>query len=66
MSFLPQVIKMCMTPAKRFLREADGQDLVEYALLAATIALAVIGAMRLVANALNSEFSTMATVVTGS
>ena len=48
----------------RLLRDVDGQDLVEYALLAGTIALSVIFAMRSVAEALNSEFSTMATSVT--
>ena len=49
----------------RFLHDADGQDLIEYALLAGTIALGVVFAMRAVAEALNSEFSTAATLVTG-
>jgi Flp pilus assembly pilin Flp len=48
----------------QFVRETEGQDLIEYALLAATISIAVVAAMRLVANALNSEFSTIATSVT--
>jgi Flp pilus assembly pilin Flp len=55
-----------MTFVRRFVHETEGQDLVEYALLAATIALAVFAAMQLVANALNSEFSTAAASVTGS
>jgi Flp pilus assembly pilin Flp len=44
----------------RFVRETEGQDLIEYALLAATIAIAVTAAMTLVKNALNNEFSTVA------
>jgi Flp pilus assembly pilin Flp len=48
----------------QFVRDTEGQDLIEYALLAATISIAVVTAMRLVANALNSEFSTIATSVT--
>jgi Flp pilus assembly pilin Flp len=48
----------------QFVRDTKGQDLIEYALLAATISIAVVAAMRLVANALNSEFSTIATSVT--
>lgn len=48
----------------RFLFENEGQDLIEYALLAASISIAVILAMRTVADALNSEFTTIATSVT--
>jgi Flp pilus assembly pilin Flp len=47
----------------QFVRETEGQDLIEYALLAATISIAVVAAMRLVANALNTEFSAIATSV---
>lgn len=50
---------------QRFVRETEGQDLIEYALLAATIAIAVTAAMGLVATALNTEFSTIAASVTG-
>lgn len=49
----------------QFVCVTEGQDLIEYALLAGTIALAVIAGMRVVANALNSEFTTMANTVTG-
>ena len=49
----------------QFVRETEGQDLIEYALLAATISIAVVAAMRLVADALNSEFTTIASSVTG-
>lgn len=48
----------------RFVRETEGQDLIEYALLAASISIAVVLAMRTVATALNSEFTTIATSVT--
>ena len=47
----------------QFVRETEGQDLIEYALLAATISIAVVAAMRLVADALNTEFSVIATSV---
>jgi Flp pilus assembly pilin Flp len=48
----------------RLVRESDGQDLIEYALLAATIALGVTGAMVLVKDALNTEFSNISTSIT--
>jgi Flp pilus assembly pilin Flp len=48
----------------KFVRETEGQDLIEYALLAATIALGVTGAMVLVKNALNTEFSNISTSIT--
>ncbi len=50
---------------KRFLRAfisgTEGQDLIEYALLAATIALGVLTAMGLVRDALNTQFSSIST-----
>jgi Flp pilus assembly pilin Flp len=42
---------------KKFVKETEGQDLIEYALLAALIALGVTGGMRYVAGKLNTEFS---------
>jgi Flp pilus assembly pilin Flp len=50
----------------KFIQETDGQDLIEYALLAATIAIALVGAMRMVKTALNSEFAIIAASVTAS
>jgi Flp pilus assembly pilin Flp len=47
-----------------FARETDGQDLIEYALLAAAIAVALTAAMGLIKTALSSEFSTIANKVT--
>lgn len=52
---------------RRLHRETDGQDLIEYALLASVIALGVTGAMIFVKDQLNSEFSSIATSIsTGS
>ena len=41
----------------RLLREEDGQDLIEYALLAAFIALACVAAMTLVGGGVNNLFN---------
>jgi pilus assembly protein Flp/PilA len=40
----------------RFVREEDGQDLVEYALLLALVALAAITAMGLLGAAINNKY----------
>ena len=48
----------------QFVRETEGQDLIEYALLAACISIVVVAAMRFVAQTLNSEFTTIATSIT--
>lgn len=42
---------------KRLLTETEGQDLIEYALLAALIALAAITAMSNLGSAINSKFN---------
>ncbi len=49
--------------AKSLLRETDGQDLIEYALLAATIAIAVVASMTLVRTALNARFTSISSAV---
>jgi Flp pilus assembly pilin Flp len=49
-----------------FVIGTEGQDLIEYALLAATISIALVVAMELVKTALSSEFSTIAASVTAS
>ncbi len=49
---------------KRFVREAEGQDLIEYALLAALIGLATTAAMTLLAGSLSTEFSNIGTSIT--
>ncbi len=48
---------------KRFIFESDGQDLIEYALLAAIIALGVTTAMRGVRTALQNQFNAISTGV---
>ena len=47
----------------RLVQETDGQDLIEYALLAATIALGVTTAMGLVRGALQNQFNDISTAV---
>jgi len=47
-----------------FVRDTEGQDLIEYALLAATIGLGALVGMRAVRDALNSEFSSIGSSIT--
>lgn len=47
----------------RFVRETDGQDLIEYALLAATIALGCVTALQAVQAAINTHFNNVATTL---
>jgi pilus assembly protein Flp/PilA len=48
----------------RFVNETEGQDLIEYALLAALIALAVTVGMKNLATGINTEFNNLSTQVT--
>lgn len=48
----------------RFVRDSDGQDLIEYALLAATIALGVTAAMVFIRTQMNSQFSSIGNSIT--
>jgi pilus assembly protein Flp/PilA len=41
----------------RFINETEGQDLIEYALLAALVALGAVAGMQLLAGGINSKFS---------
>ena len=51
----------------KFVKESDGQDLIEYALLAATIALGVLAGMQAVQSALNQKFTQIGqSIVAGS
>lgn len=50
---------------KRFIRETEGQDLIEYALLAALIGLATTAAMTLLAGNITSEFNKIGNSVSG-
>ncbi len=47
----------------RLLRDEQGQDLIEYALLATFVSLVAIGGATLLGNALNNWYSTVATNV---
>jgi pilus assembly protein Flp/PilA len=48
----------------RFIREDEGQDLIEYAFLAVFIALVVTAGLTLVGSAVNNKMSTIASSVT--
>lgn len=50
----------------RFIREDEGQDLIEYAFLAVFIALAVTAAIQGIGTALQTQFSNISTQVGGS
>jgi Flp pilus assembly pilin Flp len=52
------------TLVKKLISESDGQDLIEYALLASVIALGVTAAMMFLRNQLNTEFSNIGNSVT--
>lgn len=49
----------------RFIREEDGQDLIEYAFLAVFIALVVTVALGTLGRSLNSKFGDIASQVSG-
>jgi pilus assembly protein Flp/PilA len=46
---------------RRFVREDDGQDLVEYAMLIALIALAVVAGVGALATAINTQYTNIST-----
>jgi pilus assembly protein Flp/PilA len=48
-----------LTAAARFARNDEGQDLIEYALLAALIALAAVVAMQATGTSINGLFNTV-------
>ena len=48
----------------RFIRETEAQDLIEYALLAAGIALAAIAAINAVGTALSTKYGDISSTVT--
>jgi Flp pilus assembly pilin Flp len=49
---------------KKFVADAEGQDLIEYALLASVIALGVTAAMMFLRDQLNTEFSNIGNSIT--
>ena len=48
----------------RFVRETNGQDLIEYALLAALIALAATAAMKALGSTISQKFTDIGTTLT--
>ena len=55
---------VCLALRKLLVRD-DGQDLVEYALVVALIALGCTAGMNTVASAINNTFSTLGTTISG-
>ena len=55
-----------MTFLYNFLRDENGQDLIEYALVAALIALGCIASMNSVASGISTAFSTISSDLTSS
>ena len=55
-----------LTAAARWLRDEEGQDLIEYALLAALIALAAVVAMQATGTSVNGVFNSIAGQLTSS
>jgi pilus assembly protein Flp/PilA len=53
------------TAALAFVRETEGQDLIEYALLAATIGLGVVLAMQGLRNAISAQFASVGSQLSG-
>jgi pilus assembly protein Flp/PilA len=49
---------------RRLWREEEGQDLIEYALLVALVALAAVTGMKGLANAINTEFLALGSSLT--
>jgi len=47
----------------RFINDTDGQDLIEYALLAALVALGAIAGMTALAGGINTKFSGVSTTL---
>jgi pilus assembly protein Flp/PilA len=53
------IMKKAQQLVARFVREESGQDLIEYALIAALIALAAIGAMQTLGNDIGNTFNSV-------
>jgi pilus assembly protein Flp/PilA len=58
-------MSMLLTYVKSFVREEEGQDLLEYALLVALIALIAIGAVGMAGESVSTIFSDIATELNG-
>lgn len=53
-----------MTTIKRFIREDDGQDMIEYALLASFISIVAIVALRAIGPLVNTIYTNIQTALT--
>jgi pilus assembly protein Flp/PilA len=51
---------------RRFIREEEGQDLVEYALLIAFVSLAAVVGMQALGTAINNTYTSIGTSLSGS
>lgn len=60
MNTLPMAIRVKL---QNLLKQEEGQDLIEYALIAALIAVAAIAGMQSVASAVNSLFSQVSSLL---
>ena len=58
-------MSMLLTYVKSFVRDEEGQDLLEYALLVALIALIAIGAVGAAGGAVNNIFTAIANALSG-
>jgi pilus assembly protein Flp/PilA len=58
-------MSMLLNYVKSFVREEEGQDLLEYALLVALIALIAIGAVGMAGQSVNDIFTDIATQLSG-
>lgn len=58
-------MSMLLNYVKSFVREEEGQDLLEYALLVALIALIAIGAVGMAGESVNTIFTNIATELSG-
>ena len=57
-------MKLVATRIREFIRAEEGQDLIEYALLAALIALGAVVAMQATGTSVNSVFNSIKTQLT--
>ena len=59
------MLLLSLSTFRQFLHNDSGQDLIEYALVACLIALGAVAAMKNMANAVKSVFSSLTTVFQG-
>jgi pilus assembly protein Flp/PilA len=62
---MQMLIKNLSATIQKFINNQDGQDLIEYALIVALIALAATAGMSTLAGDINSAFTSIGTTLTG-